>query len=145
LLRRLKLSLNRDPAVTITRVSIGKNKLVYVLVADKRLGYPLEKSSIVYIGTTKNGVSRVAQSVAARTEDILSNHGVRSFSARIVTCAPRQNVTTWKKLERAFLLAFREKFGDVPKCNVHGKGFKEKDEFSYFAKRGVLNVINNLG
>ncbi len=37
--RRLNLSLKRDPAVTATRVAGESDKLVYVLVADKRLRY----------------------------------------------------------------------------------------------------------
>jgi hypothetical protein len=142
--RRLKLSLKRDEALRATRVTVGKNKLVYVLVADKRLKYKNGKSRIAYIGTTKKGVARVAQSVAARADDILSLHGVRTFHARIVTCRPRRNVETWRKLERAMLLKFREAFGEVPKCNSVGKKMKTTDEFRYFGNAGVKNVIDEL-
>jgi len=62
-------------------------KLVYVLIADKRLKYKLGKSRIAYIGTTKKGSSRIAQSMAARAEDVLSIHGVRSFHARVITAS----------------------------------------------------------
>ena len=41
MLRKLTVSLKRDEALRATRVSIGKNKLVYVLVADKRINFPL--------------------------------------------------------------------------------------------------------
>jgi hypothetical protein len=95
---RLTVSLKRQPAFTATRVTIGKDKLVYVLVADKRLSYEEGKSRIAYIGTTKNGASRVASSVAYRAQEILELHGVRSISARIITCKPRQGVETWRKL-----------------------------------------------
>ena len=122
--RRLKISLKRDEALRVTRVTIGKYKLVYVLVADKRLKYNKSKSRIAYIGTTKNGVARIARSVAARADDILLRHGVRTFHARIVVCQPRQRVATWKKLERALLITFRERFGEVPKCNSHGRKMK---------------------
>ena len=125
-------------------VTIGNNKLVYILVSDKRLQYKSGKSRIAYIGTTKKGVARVAQSVAARADDILSLHGVRTFHARIVTCKPRKNVETWKKLERALLLSFRERFGEVPKCNSHGKKMKITDEFRVFAEKGVANIIDEL-
>ncbi len=140
----MKLSLKPDPALTATRVSIGKNKLVYVLVANKKLAYAKGKSRIAYIGTTKKGVARIAQSVASHANDILALHGVKSFSARVITCRPRQNVSTWRVLERALLLAFKEKFGDVPRCNSHGKRIKESDEFRYFRKGGVLSVIDDL-
>src|SRR5438876_573559 len=122
--RRLAISLKRDLALQATRVTTGKNKLVYVLVTDKRLRYGKKKSRIAYIGTTKNGVSRIAQSVAARAPAILRLHGVRSFDARIITCKPRQHVKTWFKLERALLMTFRELYGQVPKCNSHGKRMK---------------------
>ncbi len=142
--RRLKVALKRDEALRATRVTIGKNKLVYILIADKRLKYKTGKSRIAYIGTTRKGVARIAQSVAARADDILSLHGVRTFHARIATCKPRQNVATWKKLERALLLTFRERFGEVPKCNSHGKRMKVTDEFRYFGTKGVANVIDEL-
>ena len=142
--KRLRLSLKRDEALRATRVTVGKMKLAYLLIADKRLKYKTGKSRIAYIGTTKKGVERVAQSVAFRAEVILDLHGVRTFHARIVTCKPRQNVDTWRKLERSLLLCFRERFGEVPKCNSHGKRMKETDEFHYFAKKAVLNVIDEL-
>ena len=143
-LRRIQLSLNRDPAMHATRVSIGKSKLVYVLVADKRLKYVDGKSRIAYIGTTKKGSSRIAQSVAARADDILNIRGVRSFHARIITCRPRRNVKTWHYLERALLIKFKELFGEVPKCNSHGKKMKRGKEFVYFADRGIKEIIEKL-
>jgi hypothetical protein len=136
-MRRLPVSLRRDEAINATRVFIGASKLVYILIADKRLKYRKGKSRIVYIGTTKNGSSRIAGSVAARAEEILSLHGVRSFHARVVTCRPRQRVKTWHKLERAMLLEFKARFGEVPKCNTQGSNMVETDEFRYFSKTRV--------
>jgi len=144
LLRRLSLSLKREAALSATRVSIGKQKLVYVLVADKRLRYGKGKSRIAYIGTTKRGVGRVAGSVASRANHILSLRGVRSFHARVITCPPRRNVSTWLKLERALLLTFKWKLGMVPACNSHGKGMRERDEFRYFSKRAASGIIDEL-
>jgi hypothetical protein len=42
------------------------------------------------------------------------------------------------------LLSFKERFGEVPLCNSHGKGMKERDEFQYFKKRGVMSIIEEL-
>jgi hypothetical protein len=56
----------------VTRVAARHVKLVYVIVADKRLKYPRGRSGIVYIGTTRNGFSRVAQSAADWTDFILA-------------------------------------------------------------------------
>jgi len=143
--RRLRVSLKRQAALRATRVSIGKQKLVYVLVADKKLKYANgKKSRIAYVGTTRKGVARIAQSVAGRAEEILSLRGVLEFHARVVTCTPRQNVRTWHKLERALLIQFKEMFGEVPKCNSHGSKMKETDEFSYFRRAAVTSVIEEL-
>lgn len=142
--KRIRLSLKRDKALRATRVSVGNLKLVYVLIADKRIKYNKGKSRIAYIGTTKKGVDRIAQSVASRADDIFRCRGVRTFHARVVTCAPRQHVKTWNKLERALLLVFRAQYGEVPTCNSHGSKMRETDEFKYFAKAGVTNVIEEL-
>ena len=142
--KRIKLSLKRDHAIAATRVSIGKAKLVYVLIADKRLRYPTGQSRIAYIGTTKKGAARIAQSVAARAEAILGIRGVRSFHARVITCRPRRNVKTWMKLERALLVLFREIYGEVPECNSHGSKMKQRDVFRIFSKSGVKSVLEEL-
>jgi hypothetical protein len=140
----LRLSLKRGEALRATRVSIGKQKLAYLLIADKKLRYPKGKSRIAYIGTTEKGVARIAQSAAGRAEDILSLHGVREFHARVVTCPPRQSVRTWLKLERALLIEFKRMFGDIPHCNSHGIRMKATAEFVYFGKAGVRSVIEEL-
>jgi hypothetical protein len=141
---KLRLSLKRDEALRTTRVAIGKNKLVYVLIADKRLSYKSGKSRVAYIGTTKKGVARIAQSAAGRAEAILNLRGVRAFHVRVITCKSRQNVKTWRKLERAMLLCFRERFGEIPECNTQGSKMKETDEFEYFSRTAVKNVIEEL-
>ena len=82
---------------------------------------------------------------AQRAELILSGFGVKKVVARIVTCAPRQKVKTWIKLERAMLLSFRAEFGSVPVCNSHGKQMKETDEYEYFARDAVRNLVRDLG
>ena len=118
--------------------------MVYALVASKMLKYPYGKSKIAYIGTTKKGIQRVAQSVAFRADRILSLHGVHSFEARIVSCRRRQNVSTWKKLEDALLLEFRKEFGRVPRFNQKGAKMHESDEFDYFNENRIREIIDRL-
>jgi hypothetical protein len=142
--RRLSLSLKRFHAIEVTRIAVGNQKLVYVLVADRVLSYPFGKSPIAYIGTTKKGIERVASSAANRAEKILSRQGVKKVTARIVTCSPRRRVKTWVKLERAMLLTFRAAYGRVPEFNVQGKNVKETDEYDYFARDAVRKLIENL-
>ena len=142
--KRLNVSLKPKHAMQVTRVSIGKKKLVYVILVKKSLKYPWGRSRIAYIGTTKKGMARIAQSVAARSDDILSLHGVKEFTVRIATCLPRPKVKTWAKLERAILLVFRHKYGTLPKCNTAGKRMKERDEFKYFRRSRLDKLLEML-
>ena len=128
----------------VTRVSVGRNKVVYVILADKKLSYRTGRSKVVYIGTTRRGIGRIAGSAAARAKHILGIRGVREFSVRIISCSSRQNVKTWTKLERAMLLVFKDLYGEVPHCNKQGNRMKERDEFDYFRKRRVKRILEDL-
>jgi hypothetical protein len=141
---RLTVNLKKKPAMEVSRVSIGKKKLVYVIIASRALRYPWGRSRVAYIGTTKKGMARIAQSAAARAEDVLGVHGVRSFLVRIVTCAPRPNVKTWVKLERAMLLTFRQKYGKLPVCNTMGKNIRKTDEFKSFNHSRLEKILDSL-
>jgi hypothetical protein len=145
-MRRLSVSLKRREAVTVDRITVGKKKLAYVICADKKLRYGNGRSRIAYIGTTKNGIDRLASSAAARTDQILGLHGVERFTVHVVTCTPRQSVKTWHKLERALLLQFKDTFGEVPKCNVQGKhkNYRWSGEDSLFAVARLKTVIEDL-
>ena len=81
-IRKIRLSLKRDEALRATRICVGKLKLACVLISDKRIVYPNGKSRIAYIGTTKKGIERIAQSVAFRANDILKLHGVRTLPCK---------------------------------------------------------------
>lgn len=142
--RRLTVSLKHRPAMHVTRVSLGTKKLVYVIVADRKQKYATGRSRIVYIGTTKKGLGRIARSAAYRALTVLDTRGVQELDVRIVTCRPRQNVETWKKLERAMLLAFRDRHGDVPLCNTQGRRMRETDEFHYFARPRIRRILEDL-
>jgi len=142
--RKLSVALKRQKAMTVSRISIGKKKLVYVMLADRKLHYLNGKSRIAYIGTTKKGVSRISSSVAQRANGILSIRGVFEFEVRVISCPPRQRVRTWVKLERALLMTFREMFGEIPEANSHGKKMKAKDEFSLFAKSRLRAILEDL-
>jgi hypothetical protein len=99
----------------------------------------------VYIGTTQNGIARVAPSAAYRAEEILYDHGINSLQVRIVTCRGRQGIKQpWRKLERALLLGFKDHYGDIPRCNTHGRNYVEKKEFDYFSRKRIADVIRDL-
>lgn len=66
------------------------------------------------------------------------------MEVRIITCGTRQNVKTWVKLERALLLVFRQKYGDIPKCNTMGTKIRESDEFRYFTRARIRSILESL-
>lgn len=141
---RLRVSLKSIPAMTMTRIALDHERLVYVICANRKLTYPNGRSPIVYIGTTRTGVARMATSAADRSWDVLWSRGVTSFEVRVITCPARQGLKSWIKLERAMLLAFREKFGEPPMCNIHGRRIREKNEFDLFARGRINQIIDDL-
>lgn len=142
--RRLGVTLRKGEAMRVTRVSIGRNKLVYVILASRKFPYAYGKSRIIYIGTTRKGVGRIAGSAAGKADKILAYHGVREFHVRVITCRPRRNVQTWVKLERGLLLAFRERYGEVPYFNKQGRKMRERDEFEYFTRSRLRGILEEL-
>lgn len=142
--QRLRISLKPKPAITMRRVALEHERLVYAICADRKLKYENGYSQIAYFGTTRNGISRVANSAAQRSWDVLWSYGVQSFDVRIVTCRPRQGFKSWLKLERALILAFREKFGEPPMCNVQGRAMQLGDEFDRFSYARLNRIIDTL-
>ena len=144
--RRLTVSLRAKRAMEVTRVSIRGKKLVYVIQAQRPWKYREGRSRVVYIGTTRKGVTRIAQSASAKAKQVLELHGVRAFEVRILTCAPRQGIETWLKLERALLAVFRKEYGAPPKCNTVGKRVKWRDDIEgkYFKRSRLVNILASL-
>lgn len=143
-LPRSRISLRRGVAIRVDRISADRMKLVYVILADIKIRYKKGRSRISYIGTTKNGISRIAESAASRAEDIFSRHGIREFEVRVVTCTPRKNVKTWFRLERALLLEFKRLFGEVPFCNGTGHNMREGKEFDLFSRSRIKTILDDL-
>jgi hypothetical protein len=133
------------PAMTVTRLPNSSQKLCYVVVANKIVVYRTGRSKVVYIGATDEGLGRIVTTVAARTGEILANHDLTHFDAHVVTCKAIPRVETWRKLERALLLTFRDLYGEPPLCNRHRVGIQQEDEFSYFTRERVRNVLEDLG
>lgn len=143
-MRRLSIKPFSNYAVRITRAANSADRLVYIAVTNKSIHYQYGNSSIAYIGTTRKGAHRIAASAATISKKLFALHGVTAINFHIVTCRPRKRVATWRKLERALLLNFREKFGEVPKCNNHGKKMKWTDEKEYFSEARLRSVVTQF-
>ena len=139
--KKLRIKPRSGKAITITRDAFKAERLVYIGCANKNIKYRWDKSKIAYIGTTKKGARRVAASAVWKGADIVFEHGIKQLEFHVVTCTKRQNVETWRKLETALIIRFRELFGDPPKGNEKGKKQKWSDEKDYFAQSALDSVI----
>lgn len=142
---KLRVKKHQGIALEVHRLAIRTDKLVYVLLTNKKLKYRFGSSRIAYIGTTKKGARRIMQSAANKAGELLELHGINTLEAHIVTCQRRQGVETWRKLERALLLEFRSQFGDVPEGNSQGQGIRELDEFRYFQRGRIRQIVLSFG
>ena len=131
-------------AMKVTRVCTDHDKLVYVIQTNRKYRYKKGTSRIAYIGSTKNGVNRITSSAAHRADSLLEDHGIHELEIRVVTCRPRQKVKTWRKLERALLLCFKQRYGEIPRCNTQGKNMMKDDEFEYFRHQRIKNILETL-
>ncbi len=141
---KLRIKFKGEPVISITRKAFRETKLVYIARANKPRKYPWGKSRIVYIGTTKTGAGRMASSAVWKGEDLLFDHGIKHLDFYVITCARRRNVASWRKLEKALLIKFRETFGSVPRANTVGKGMRWDDEKEYFSDDRLDEVIEGL-
>ena len=140
----LKIKQSRCAAMTIRREALHEERLVYLALTNKPIKYKYGRSRIAYIGTTKRGVERIAQSAAKQSKALLGLHGVRELEFYVVACGPRQGLKTWKKLERALIILFREQLGEVPKGNKQGPGLRWKDEREIFGRRKLEQVLESV-
>ena len=86
--------------MTVRRIALDHERLVYVICADKKLKYKGGFSQIAYIGTTRKGIERVANSAAYRSWEVLWARGVQAFDVRLVTCRARQSFKSWVVVSR---------------------------------------------
>ena len=142
--RRSHINLRRKVGFTVTRVSVGDDRLAYAMVADKKYVYPDGRSRVVYIGTTERGIFRVTSSIAERANEILRLPGFESFDVRVISCHRRKHIKMWFKLEHALLVGFREIYGSSPRCNNQNAGKRAGTVFNYFSRKRIKRVLEDL-
>jgi len=92
---KLLIKYRKEPAITINRVALKDDKLVYIARANKKIRYPWARSRIAYIGTTKKGARRIASSAVNKGETLLYEYGIRRLDLHIVVCGKRPSVESW--------------------------------------------------
>ena len=139
----LTIAVKSRLGMVVNRASTDHEKLVYVITRDKPIRYKKGSSHIAYIGATRSGAERITTSLATKSDTLLAQWGVRHLVIRVVTCRPLQRVKTWKKLETALLLCFRDRHGQWPLLNKRVKQVPS-DEFEYFRKPRVKTALKEL-
>ncbi len=129
------------PVVIVERTVVDRAKPVYFHVVNRLIRYRYGRNRTVYIGTTRKGQERIMSSIGDRAEDAFDIWGVTRVEVHEIGCNPRQKVQTWRKLERACLLTFRELYGEVPYFNSQGRAMETDDEFEYFNAAQVRSFI----
>jgi len=129
--------------LTLTRDAISRTNQVYFHILNRPLRYELGRNRILYIGTTSQGLDRLLSSVGERAYQAFRIHGVDTIEVHSIACRPTQRVQTWRKLEIASIIAFREVYGEIPKLNSHGHGYVEDDEFEYFNRNEVKRFLRH--
>src|SRR6266446_1199702 len=131
------------PAITITRTAYAASELVYIAYANKPLRYLHGDSRIAYIGTTKNGVWRVASSAAWKAYDVFSRKGVHTLEFYIIATPRRGRHATYRKLERALLLRFRERYGSIPAANKQGHRLRWRIDDDVFTSSSINKILDD--
>lgn len=138
---RMTVSLKKKPVMTVYRRILEKDKLVYLLVGPKSIKRKNGRSKIAYIGTTKKGAHRMAESAAYRAQEIMERRGFRSVDVYVVSCKSRPGLKAWEHLEDALLAEFRAIYFELPLCNDQGKKLRFTKRLGRLFKRERINKI----
>lgn len=147
--RRRRINQIFDPVLSVEIAATKVRRLVYLLVANRPVGYAKDYSRIVYIGTTRNGVRRVAASASRQIVNGADElRGLRRLDAFVVWAKSKRGPQTkrgsnfWHVLERALLIRFKQRYGEPPALNGTGQRMKPKHEFDVFKQSTVDRIIN---
>ena len=103
-----------------------------------------EPSRIAYIGTTKNGVWRVASSAAWKAGDLFNRKGLHTLEFYIIATPRRGRHATYRKLERALLLRFRERYGSTPAANKQGQRLRWREDDGIFTSATINKILDDF-
>jgi len=137
-MRKLKIKSSKAALLTLTRSPLWSDKMVYILAANKYLRYENGRSRILYIGTTKRGAARPADSAVRKASQVFYKlHGVRTIDVHLATCGPRQAMPTWRRLESSLLEVFRNMYFELPK----GNKVRPKAVDGLFSNKALQKII----
>ncbi len=144
--RTLRVRVSKESALTVDRSSMWKDRLVYILVANKKFRYQSGKRThVLYIGTTGRGARRPAASAVAKAMSIFGDvHGVKQIGVYLLNCGPRRSVKTWQKLESALLAVFCQRYYQLPIENKKRGEYVNEEDIRYFRRENLVKVLRLL-
>jgi hypothetical protein len=142
-MRALSVKCTKNSLLTVLRSSRWKRRMVYILVANKSYKYKSSKRShVIYIGTTGKGIHRPATSAVDKASEAFSElHGVKEIKVHIASCRGRKAMRTWKYLESALLVVFRDTYYELPKYN---KQRGNEEDIRLFRRRALQKIIDQF-
>ena len=144
--RMLRVRVSKESVLTVDRSRMWKDRLVYILVANKKFKYKSgRRTHVLYIGTTGKGARRPAVSAVAKAMATFGDRrGVKQIGVYLVNSGSRRNVRSWQKLESALLALFCQRYYELPIENKkHGEYVNEED-IQYFRRENLLRILRLL-
>jgi hypothetical protein len=141
--RALNVRCSKEPVLTVERSKQWRDRMVYILAANKPYKYASgRRSRIIYIGTTGKGASRPATSAVSKASEAFGElHGVRTIDVHLATCRGRKRMRTWEHLESALLVAFSELHFELPHYNKKKGTARYTEDISLFRLRALQKLI----
>jgi hypothetical protein len=142
-MRSLNVRCTKKSLLTVLRSSRWKQRMVYILAANKSYKYKSgERSHIIYIGTTGKGAHRPATSAVDKASEAFKDlRGVKEIRVHIASCRGRKAMRTWEKLESALLATFRQLHFDLPIYNKKKGADKRVGDIRHFRHKALEKVI----
>ena len=142
-MRALTIRVTKDSLLTVRRSNRWKERMVYILVANKSFKYfSGRRSRIIYIGTTGKGGNRPATSAIEKASEAFSElRGVKEIKVHIATSKGRKAVRTWEHLESALLATFIALHFELPKYNKRKGSIANTEDISLFRNKALRKVI----
>jgi hypothetical protein len=149
--RKLNITRPKDGGILVNRDQLfrmrgPRKSTVYFFVGDRAYNYEEGDSPILYIGETRNQLSRPLTSLAERGARILKKAPrIRTLSVKYVETGRRPRANISEELENAFLFEFEKIHGEKPIGNEQGGHYDKVAYRKWFNRETVHDIILGFG
>lgn len=137
--RRYRICQTDEPVLTVNVDADLYDGGVYILVADEK--YKKKLSRILYIGMTRGGAKRIAESAANHITGAIDNDILRIEAfAYTVNREEDETESLPAMLEAALLARHKQRFGSLPALNRRGGLGTQSD--AYFTRQALDKILD---